>query len=96
MNPDTRSISVEWLENGETKGKEVRFLYELFFLKKKFNYNLFYAIRILFCSKQIDLDGILELNPQLRSNIPNINMVAQNGSNIPTSTKLARVILTFN
>lgn len=24
MNPDTRSISVEWLENGETKGKEVR------------------------------------------------------------------------
>jgi len=23
MNPDTRSISVEWLENGETKGKEV-------------------------------------------------------------------------
>jgi len=24
MNPDTRSISVESLENGETKGKEVR------------------------------------------------------------------------
>jgi len=24
MNTDTRSISVEWLENGETKGKEVR------------------------------------------------------------------------
>lgn len=24
MNPDTRSISVEWLEKGETKGKEVR------------------------------------------------------------------------
>lgn len=23
MNTDTRSISVEWLENGETKGKEV-------------------------------------------------------------------------
>ncbi|XP_050537605.1 kinesin-like protein KIF2A isoform X2 [Daktulosphaira vitifoliae] len=60
MNPDTRSISVEWLENGETKGKE------------------------------IDLDGILELNPQLRSNIPTINMVAQNGTNIPTTSKLAR------
>lgn len=40
---------------------------------------------------QIDLDGILELNPQLRSSIPNITMVAQNGSNIPTTSKLARV-----
>jgi hypothetical protein len=26
MNPDTRSISVEWLEKGETKGKEVRLI----------------------------------------------------------------------
>ncbi|CAI6352872.1 unnamed protein product [Macrosiphum euphorbiae] len=60
MNPDTRSISVELLENGETKGKE------------------------------IDLDGILELNPQLDSNIPSITMVAQNGTNIPTTSKLPR------
>ncbi|XP_029341105.1 kinesin-like protein KIF2A [Acyrthosiphon pisum] len=60
MNPDTRSISVEWLENGETKGKE------------------------------IDLDEILELNSQLRSNITSITMVAQNGTNIPTTSKLPR------
>lgn len=44
---------------------------------------------------QIDLDGILELNPQLRSNIPSITMVAQNGSNIPTNSKLARVNYIF-
>lgn len=48
-----------------------------------FNHCLFYL--------QIDLDGILELNPQLRSNIPSITMVAQNGTNIPTTSKLARV-----
>lgn len=87
MNPDTRSISVEWLENGETKGKEVRqtaWIHILFQL----------ILHYLFCL-QIDLDGILELNPQLRSNIPSITMVAQNGTNIPTTSKLARVNLTF-
>ncbi|VVC26912.1 Kinesin motor domain, conserved site,P-loop containing nucleoside triphosphate hydrolase,Kinesin motor [Cinara cedri] len=60
MNTDTRNISVERLENDETK------------------------------SKEIDLEGILELNPQLHSNIPTItNLVAQNDSNIPTTSKLA-------
>jgi len=55
-----------------------------------FIYIIFY-LNCLFCL-QIDLDGILELNPQLRSNIPSISMVAQNGStNIPTNSKLARV-----
>lgn len=87
MNPDTRSISVEWLENGETKGKEVR---QTAWIRISFQFILHYLLCL-----QIDLDGILELNPQLRSNIPSITMVAQNGTNIPTTSKLARVNLTF-
>lgn len=59
-------------------------------LKSNFIY-FFLSMYYFVCILQIDLDGILELNPQLRSNIPNITMVAQNGSNIPTTSKLARV-----
>ena len=87
MNPDTRSISVELLENGETKGKEVR--------QTSLIHILFQLILHYFFCLQIDLDGILELNPQLDSNIPSITMVAQNGTNIPTTSKLPRVNLTF-
>lgn len=58
--------------------------------------NTLYFLFIILFYLQIDLDGILELNPQLRSNIPSISLVAQNGStNIPTNSKLARVNITF-
>lgn len=47
MNPDTRSISVEWLEKGETKGKEVRLVTISNINSNNYNYknyNFFYTL----------------------------------------------------